>query len=66
MHSIISFDKYEDPLTSIPAPTLWLQILTLIATKVGYEVKGEWLEKNAIAINAVMLMGIGIVAYVGF
>ncbi len=41
-------------------------ILTLIATKVGYQVKGEWLEKNAIAINAVMLMGIGIVAYVGF
>ncbi|QSO54320.1 hypothetical protein JZ785_27440 (plasmid) [Alicyclobacillus curvatus] len=41
-------------------------ILTLIATKVGYQLKGEWLEKNAIAINAAMLIAIGVVAYVCF
>ncbi|MHB1803322.1 MAG: hypothetical protein ACYCU5_17010, partial [Actinomycetes bacterium] len=41
-------------------------ILTLIATKLGYQIKGEWLEKNGIMINAVMLMAIGVVAYVGF
>lgn len=41
-------------------------ILTLLAPKLGYQIKGDWLEKNAIAINSVMLIAIGVVAYVGF
>lgn len=40
--------------------------LTLTATAVGYQMRGEWLEKNAYAITSLVLIAIGIVAYVGF
>jgi len=40
--------------------------LTVIAMLAGYQIKGEWLEKHATTITAVVLIGIGIVAFVGF
>jgi hypothetical protein len=40
--------------------------LTVIATLVGYQVKGDWLEKNASSITSLVLIAIGIVAYIGF
>ena len=39
--------------------------LTLVATAVGYQMHGEWLEKNANTITSLVLMVIGVVAYVG-
>ncbi|HVH64132.1 MAG TPA: hypothetical protein VNA65_11095 [Candidatus Dormibacteraeota bacterium] len=39
--------------------------LTLIATAAGYQMRGEWLEKNANAITAAVLIAIGVIAYVG-
>jgi putative Mn2+ efflux pump MntP len=40
--------------------------LTLIATAVGYQMRGEWLEENANTITSLVLIGIGVVAYIGF
>ena len=40
--------------------------LTVIATAAGYQMRGEWLEKNANTITALVLIGIGVVAFVGF
>jgi len=40
--------------------------LTMIATLVGYQIKGDWLEENANTITSIVLVIIGIVAYVGF
>jgi len=39
--------------------------LTIIATLAGYQIKGEWLENNANAITALVLIAIGIVAFIG-
>ncbi len=40
--------------------------LTVIAMLAGYQIRGEWLEKHATTITAVVLIGIGVVAFVGF
>lgn len=40
--------------------------LTLLATIAGYQIKGAWIEKHATTITAVVLIGIGVVAFVGF
>ncbi|GAC1364715.1 MAG: hypothetical protein NVSMB44_24620 [Ktedonobacteraceae bacterium] len=40
--------------------------LTVIATLIGYQIKGKWLEKNANAITSIVLIAIGILAYIGF
>lgn len=40
--------------------------LTVIATLLGYQIKGDWLEKNATTITSLVLIAIGVVAYVGF
>ena len=40
--------------------------LTVIATLAGYQIKGDWLEKNANTITSIVLIAIGIVAYIGF
>ena len=40
--------------------------LTVVATAVGYQFKGEWLEKNANTITSVVLIVIGVIAFVGF
>jgi hypothetical protein len=39
--------------------------LAVLATLAGYQIKGEWLERNATTITALVLMAIGVVAYVG-
>lgn len=39
--------------------------LTVIATLAGYQIKGDWLEKNANTITSLVLIAIGIVAYMG-
>lgn len=39
--------------------------LTVLATIAGYQIKGEWLERHATTLTALVLIGIGIVAYVG-
>jgi len=39
--------------------------LTVIATIAGYQVKGEWLEHNATTITSLVLIMLGIVAFVG-
>jgi len=39
--------------------------LTVGATAVGYQMRGEWLEKNASSITAIVLIGIGVVVYRG-
>jgi nickel/cobalt exporter len=41
-------------------------VLTVIATIAGYQVKGEWLEHNATTITSLVLIALGIVAFVGF
>lgn len=40
-------------------------VLTVLATLAGYQVKGEWLEKNGNTITAIVLIGIGIAVYLG-
>jgi len=40
--------------------------LTVIAMSAGYQIKGEWLERHANTITALVLTGIGIVSFVGF
>ena len=40
--------------------------LTVLATLAGYQLKGEWLERHANTITAVVLIAIGVVAYIGF
>jgi len=40
--------------------------LTVLATLAGYQLKGEWLERHATTITAVVLIAIGVVAYIGF
>lgn len=40
--------------------------LTVLATIAGYRVKGEWLERNATSITALVLIAIGAVAFLGF
>jgi hypothetical protein len=40
--------------------------LTVLATLAGYQVKGEWIERNATTLTALVLMAIGLVAFVGF
>jgi nickel/cobalt exporter len=39
--------------------------LTVIATIAGYQIKGEWLEHNATTITSLVLIMLGIVAFVG-
>lgn len=39
--------------------------LTVIATLAGYQIKGAWLEKNANTITSLVLIAIGIVAFIG-
>jgi len=40
--------------------------LTVLATLAGYQIQGEWLEHHATTITALVLIAIGVVAYVGF
>ncbi len=40
--------------------------LTVLATRLGYQIKGEWLERNATSVTALVLIAIGVVAFVGF
>ena len=39
--------------------------LTVIATAAGYHLQGEWLENNANTITSVVLIVIGVVAFIG-
>lgn len=39
--------------------------LTVVATAAGYQMRGEWLEKNANTITSVVLIAIGVIAFVG-
>ena len=39
--------------------------LTVVATLAGYQIKGDWLEKHANTITSLVLIAIGIVAYIG-
>lgn len=39
--------------------------LTVAATAAGYQMRGEWLEDHANTITALVLVGIGLVAFVG-
>lgn len=40
--------------------------LTIIATLAGYQMKGDWLEKNANTVTCLVLIAVGVVAYFGF
>ena len=40
--------------------------LTVLATLAGYQIKGAWLENNANTITSLVLIAIGVVAFVGF
>jgi putative Mn2+ efflux pump MntP len=40
--------------------------LTLVGTIAGYQIKGTWLEDNANTVTALVLVAIGVVAYIGF
>lgn len=39
--------------------------LTLIAAAAGYQMRGEWLERNANTITSVVLIVIGVIAFIG-
>jgi hypothetical protein len=38
----------------------------VIATAIGYQIKGEWLETHANTFSAGVLIAIGVVAYLGY
>jgi hypothetical protein len=38
----------------------------VLATIAGYQIKGEWLEHHATSMTALVLIAIGIIAYIGF
>lgn len=38
-------------------------VLTVVATLAGYQVKGEWLEERGNLITALLLIAIGVVAF---
>lgn len=40
--------------------------LTVVATAAGYQFRGEWLEKHSNTITAIVLIVIGVVAFIGF
>ncbi len=40
--------------------------LTVLATLAGYQIKGAWLENNANTITSLVLIAIGVVAFIGF
>ena len=40
--------------------------LTVIATIAGYQVKGAWIENNANTLTSLVLIAIGVVAFLGF
>ncbi len=40
--------------------------LTVLATLAGYQIKGAWLESNANTITSLVLIAIGVVAFIGF
>jgi nickel/cobalt transporter (NicO) family protein len=40
-------------------------ILTVVATVAGYQVQGEWLEKNGNTLTAIVLLVIGVAVYAG-
>lgn len=40
--------------------------LTVLATVAGYQMKGAWLENNATTITSLVLIAIGVVAFIGF
>lgn len=40
--------------------------LTVLATLAGYQIKGAWLENNAQTITSLVLIALGLVAYIGF
>lgn len=40
--------------------------LTVIATIAGYQIKGAWIEKHATSITSLVLIVIGVVAFIGF
>ena len=40
--------------------------LTVLATLIGYQIKGAWLENNANTITSLVLIAIGVVAFIGF
>lgn len=39
--------------------------LTMVGAFVGYQIKGEWLERHATTITALVLIAVGAVAFVG-
>ena len=39
--------------------------LTVVATAIGYQMRGEWLEDHATTITSIVLISIGAVAYIG-
>ncbi len=39
--------------------------LTIVATELGYQMRGEWLEKNANTFTSLVLIAIGAAAYIG-
>jgi hypothetical protein len=40
-------------------------VLTVVAAAAGYQVKGRWLDEHANLITSVVLIVIGVVAFVG-
>ncbi len=39
--------------------------LTMVGAFVGYQIKGEWLERHATTVTALVLVGVGVGAFVG-
>jgi nickel/cobalt transporter (NicO) family protein len=40
--------------------------LTLMATLIGYQIKGDWLEKHAMTITSLVLIAIGLAAFISY
>ena len=40
-------------------------VLTVAATVLGYQIKGEWLEKHGNTITALVLLAIGVAVFAG-